>query len=30
MRRLMVQLFVISVVIATYVMPVLAGGGSGP
>jgi len=30
MKRLMVQLFVISVVIATYVLPVLARGGGGP
>ncbi len=30
MKRLMVQLFVISVVIATYALPVLASGGAGP
>jgi hypothetical protein len=30
MKRLMVQLFVISVVIATYALPVLARGGGGP
>ena len=30
MKRLMIQLFVISVVIATYVLPVLARGGGGP
>jgi hypothetical protein len=30
MKRLMVQLFVISVVIATYALPVLACGGGGP
>ena len=30
MKKLMVQLFVIGVVIATYVLPVLAHGGAGP
>ncbi len=30
MKRLMAQLFVIAVVIATYALPVLAGGGAGP
>jgi hypothetical protein len=30
MKRLMVQLFVISVIIATYALPVLARGGGGP
>lgn len=30
MKRLMVQLFVICVVIATYALPVLARGGGGP
>ena len=30
MKRLKVQLFVICVVIMTYALPVLAGGGSGP
>jgi len=30
MKKLMVQLFVISVVIATYALPVLATGGGGP
>ncbi len=30
MKKLMIQLFVISVVIATYALPVLARGGGGP
>jgi len=30
MKKLMVQLFIISVVIATYALPVLACGGGGP
>jgi len=30
MKKLMIQLFVIGVVIATYVLPVLAHGGGGP
>ncbi len=30
MKRVMVQLFVIGVVIATYALPVLATGGGGP
>jgi hypothetical protein len=30
MKKLMVQLFIISVVIAAYALPVLACGGSGP
>jgi len=30
MKKLMVQLFVIGVVIATYALPVLAFGGGGP
>jgi len=30
MKTLMVQLFVIGVVIATYALPVLARGGPGP
>jgi hypothetical protein len=30
MKKLMVQLFIISVVIASYALPVLACGGSGP
>ena len=30
MKKLAVQLFIIGVVIATYALPVLASGGSGP
>jgi hypothetical protein len=30
MKKLMIQLFVIGVVIATYALPVLACGGPGP
>ena len=30
MKKLMVQLFIISVTIAAYALPVLACGGSGP
>lgn len=30
MKKLMVQLFIIGVVIATYALPVLACGGAGP
>ena len=30
MKKLMVQLFIIGVVIATYALPVLANGGAGP
>ena len=30
MKKLMIQLFVIGVVVATYAMPVLAMGGAGP
>ena len=30
MKKLMVQLFIIGVVIATYALPVLASGGAGP
>ena len=30
MKKLMVQVFVIGVMIATYAIPVLAGGGAGP
>jgi len=30
MKKLMVQLFIIGVVIATYALPVLACGGGGP
>jgi uncharacterized membrane protein len=29
MKKLMVQLFIIGVVIATYALPVLASGGAG-
>ena len=29
MKKLMVQLFIIGVVIATYALPVLANGGAG-
>ncbi len=30
MKKLMMQLFVIGVVIASYALPVLASGGGGP
>lgn len=30
MKKLIVQLFIIGVLVATYAMPVLASGGSGP
>jgi hypothetical protein len=30
MKKLMLQLFVIGVVIATYALPILASGGPGP
>ena len=30
MKKLAVQLFIIGVIIATYALPVLASGGSGP
>jgi len=30
MKKLMLQLFVIGVVIASYALPVLASGGAGP
>ena len=30
MKKLAVQLFIIGVIVATYAMPVLASGGSGP
>ena len=30
MKKLAVQLFIIGVLVATYAMPVLASGGSGP
>jgi len=30
MKKLMIQIFVIGVVIATYALPVLAFGGGGP
>ena len=30
MKKLMIQLFVIGVMIATYALPVLAHGGAGP
>ena len=30
MKKLVVQLFIIAVVIATYALPVLACGGAGP
>ena len=30
MKKLMVQVFIIGVMIATYALPVLAGGGGGP
>ncbi len=30
MKKLMLQLFVIGVVIASYALPVLASGGGGP
>jgi hypothetical protein len=30
MKKLVLQLFVIGVLVATYALPVLAGGGGGP
>ncbi len=30
MKKFIVQLFIIGVLVATYAMPVLASGGSGP
>ena len=30
MKKLAVQLFIIGVIVATYALPVLASGGSGP
>ncbi len=30
MKKVMVQLFVIGVVVASYALPVFAGGGGGP
>ena len=30
MKKLMIQLFIIGVVVATYALPVLASGGGGP
>ena len=30
MKKLAVQLFIIGVMVATYALPVLASGGSGP
>ncbi len=30
MKKLMLQLFVVGVLVATYVLPVLAEGGGGP
>jgi hypothetical protein len=30
MKKVMIQIFVISVVVASYALPVLARGGSGP
>jgi len=30
MKKIMIQLFIIGVVIATYALPVLANGGAGP
>ena len=30
MKKLVVQLFIIGVLVASYAMPVLAGGGGGP
>jgi len=30
MKKLMIQLFVVSVVVASYALPVLAVGGAGP
>ncbi len=30
MKKMMLQLFVLGVLVASYAMPVLAGGGGGP
>lgn len=30
MKKMLLQLFVLGALVATYVLPVLAGGGGGP